>query len=128
MDEWAWGIDFLTRVGHMCSDTRQEFILLSDALGVSMLVDAINHRLPEGATETTVLGPFFVDARRSHALGENMSKGIEGTPMFISGTVSDVDGKPIGGAHVDVWHSDGDGYYDVQTLDELAMRGRFEAD
>jgi len=126
--EWAAGIDFLTRVGKMCDDKRQEFILLSDTLGVSMLVDAINHRMPQGTTETTVLGPFFVEARESFVLGANISEGVEGTPMFVSGTVRDVDGMPIARASIDVWHSDEDGFYDVQQGSILAMRGRFETD
>lgn len=128
-EEWAWGIDFLTRVGKMCDDKRQEFILLSDVLGVSMLVDAINHRMPEGATETTVLGPFFVEERKSFPLGANMSAGVGGTPMFVRGSVSDTNGNPVPGATIDIWHSDEEGFYDVQHDEaELAMRGRFTAD
>lgn len=127
-EEWEYGIEFLTRVGHMCDDKRQEFILLSDTLGVSMLVDAINHRKPDGATKSTVVGPFFVEARPVLPLGANMSEGIEGIPMFVNARVVDGDGNPIAGASVDAWHSDEEGFYDVQKLDELAMRGRFEAD
>ncbi len=84
--EWEQGIDFLTRTGHMCDDKRQEFILLSDTLGVSMLVDAINHPMPEGATETTVLGPFFVQAAPEKALGEDISGGMKGDPLIVTGT------------------------------------------
>ncbi len=128
-EEWAWGIDFLTRVGKMCDDKRQEFILFSDVLGVSMLVDAINHRTSAGATETTVLGPFFVNERKSLPLGANMAPGVDGTPMFVRGTVRDTDGNPIPGAEIDVWHSDEGGFYDVQHAGaELTMRGRFNAD
>lgn len=126
--EWEYGIDFLTRTGHMSNDKRQEFILLSDTLGVSMLVDAINHPVPEGATETTVLGPFFVQAAPEKEIGADISGPMEGDPMLVTGSVSTVDGKPLAGAVVDVWHSDDDGYYDVQQLDEigdLAMRARF---
>jgi hydroxyquinol 1,2-dioxygenase len=129
--EWEQGIDFLTRTGHMCDDKRQEFILLSDTLGVSMLVDAINHPMPEGATETTVLGPFFVQAAPEKALGEDISGGMKGDPLIVTGTVAAPDGTPIAGATIDVWHSDNDGYYDVQQLDDighLAMRARFHAD
>ncbi|MGO4712847.1 intradiol ring-cleavage dioxygenase [Bradyrhizobium sp. 2TAF24] len=129
--EWEQGIDFLTRTGHMCDDKRQEFILLSDALGVSMLVDAINHPQPEGATETTVLGPFYVQAAPDKALGEDISGGLEGEPLLVTGSVSSPDGKPLAGATIDVWHSDDDGYYDVQQLEkigDLAMRARFHAD
>jgi hydroxyquinol 1,2-dioxygenase len=129
--EWEQGIDFLTRTGHMCDDKRQEFILLSDALGVSMLVDAINHPVPEGATETTVLGPFFVQAAPEKALGDDISDGVDGEPLIVTGSVSSPDGRPLAGATVDVWHSDDDGHYDVQQLDvigHLAMRARFHTD
>jgi len=129
--EWEAGIDFLTRTGQMCDDKRQEFILLSDTLGVSMLVDAINHRTPEGATETTVLGPFYVQRAPEHPLGADISGDMQGVPLLVTGTVSTAGGKPLAGAVVDVWHSDNDGYYDVQQLDEtgeLAMRARFRTD
>jgi len=129
--EWEYGIDFLTRTGHMCDDKRQEFILLSDTLGVSMLVDAINHPVPEGATETTVLGPFFVQGAPEKRNGDDISGNIKGDPMLVTGSVSTIDGRPIAGAAVDVWHSDNDGYYDVQQLDkigDLAMRARFRTD
>jgi hydroxyquinol 1,2-dioxygenase len=130
-EEWEAGIRFLTETGQMCDEKRQEFILLSDTLGVSMLVDAINHRLPDGATETTVLGPFFVGAAPELPLGSNISPGIEGEPMYVSGRVTDAAGQPLPGAIIDTWHSDDDGYYDVQKLDErghLAMRARLRAD
>lgn len=129
--EWEQGIEFLTRTGHMCDDKRQEFILLSDTLGVSMLVDAINHGAQEGVTDTTVLGPFFVQAAPEKKLGDDISGGMEGDPMIVTGSVSTPDGKPIANAMIDVWHSDDDGYYDVQQLDkigDLAMRARFHAD
>jgi hydroxyquinol 1,2-dioxygenase len=125
--EWKAGIQFLTRVGQMCSDKRPEFILLSDALGASMLVDAINHRLPAGATETTVFGPFFVEARRDFPLGANISEGVDGTPMLVTGKVSSIDGSPVASASIDVWHSDDEGFYDVQQGDDLAMRGHLRA-
>lgn len=129
--EWESGIEFLTQTGQMCDDKRQEFILLSDVLGVSMLVDAINHPTPEGATETTVLGPFFVHAAPEKKNGDDISNGMEGDPMIVTGSVSTSDGVPLAGAVVDVWHSDDDGYYDVQQLDkigDLAMRARFHTD
>jgi hydroxyquinol 1,2-dioxygenase len=129
-EEWSQAIAFLTRTGHMCDANRQEFILLSDALGVSMLVDAINHRLPGGATETTVLGPFYVQEPPELPLGANISPGLEGVPLLVTGSVRAADGSPLTGATVDVWHSDGDGYYDVQQLDDdhgLAMRARLRA-
>ena len=130
-EEWQQAIQFLTDTGKMCSDTRQEFILLSDTLGASMLVDAINHRLPEGATETTVLGPFYVDNPPVAELGDDISGGAEGIPMYCHGIVRDSGGKPIAGAIVDTWHSDDEGYYDVQHYDEggtISMRARFQTD
>jgi hydroxyquinol 1,2-dioxygenase len=130
-EEWQAGIDFLTRVGKLCDANRQEFILLSDTLGVSMLVDAINHRLPQGATETTVLGPFYVSDPPERPLGADISEGTEGEPLFVSGTVTTADGKPIANAIVDTWHSDDDGSYDVQHLEEtggFALRARFRTD
>lgn len=129
--EWELGINFLTRTGHMCDDKRQEFILLSDTLGASMLVDFINHGASAGVTETTVLGPFFVEAAPDKPLGEDISGGMTGDPLIVTGSVSSPDGKPIANATIDVWHSDGDGYYDVQQLDKiggLAMRARFHVD
>ena len=92
--EWEAGIDFLTRTGQMCDDKRQEFILLSDTLGVSMLVDAINHRTPQGATETTVLGPFYVQRAPEHPLGADISGTMEGAPLLVTGTVSAASGLP----------------------------------
>jgi hydroxyquinol 1,2-dioxygenase len=129
-DEWNAAIEFLTRTGQMCSDKRQEFILLSDTLGVSMLVDAINHRMPAGATETTVLGPFFVAAAPELPLGADISGGIAGEKLNVSGVVSSSDGRPLTDAIVDVWHADDDGYYDVQQPDlaSSAMRARFRTD
>ena len=115
----------------MCSDTRQEFILLSDTLGVSMLVDAINHRLPQGATETTVLGPFYVQDAPELPLGADISGGMKGRPLLVEGSVNAVGGHALADAIVDTWHSDDDGFYDVQHLDEvggLALRGRFRTD
>jgi hydroxyquinol 1,2-dioxygenase len=129
--EWAAAIEFLTRTGHMCSQTRQEFILLSDVLGVSMLVDAINHRLPGKATETTVLGPFYVQAVPEHALGDDISGGMAGEPLLFEGTGSRIAGTPIAGAVVDCWHTDGNGFYDVQGragLERLAGRARFRTE
>ncbi|VIO79802.1 Hydroxyquinol 1,2-dioxygenase [Bradyrhizobium ivorense] len=129
-DEWNAAIDFLTRTGQMCNDRRQEFILLSDTLGVSMLVDAIDHRMPAGATETTVLGPFFVAAAPEVQSGADISGGMEGEPLSVSGVVCSPDGDPLADATVDVWHADDDGYYDVQQpdLQSLTMRARFRTD
>lgn len=125
-DEWVAGINFLTRTGHTSTDKRQEFILLSDTLGVSMLVDAINHRNREGATETTVLGPFYVEGAPEMPLGANVTGGLEGEPLFAEGTVCSPDGEPLVNATVDVWQSDADGFYDVQYADrtEAGLRAR----
>ena len=129
-DEWNAAIDFLTRTGQMCNDRRQEFILLSDTLGVSMLVDAINHRMPAGATETTVLGPFFVAVAPEVQSGADIAGGMEGEPLSVSGVVCSPEGDPLADATVDVWHADDDGYYDVQQpdLQSLTMRARFRTD
>src|SRR6202045_700950 len=89
-DEWGYAIDFLTRTGQTCTPLRQEFILLSDVLGVSMLVDAVNHREREGATETTVLGPFYVGEHRLTPHGSDISQGIAGEPMFVRSRVTDL--------------------------------------
>lgn len=123
--EWEAAIAFLTRTGHMCDAKRQEFILLSDALGVSMLVDAINHRQPGGATETTVFGPFYVDTAPVVASGADVSGRLCGAPLLITGSVSDAAGHPIADAAVDIWHADADGFYDVQLDgDEPGGRGQ----
>ena len=130
-DEWESAIAFLTRTGHMCDGNRQEFILLSDTLCVSMLVDAINHRQPGGATETTVLGPFHVADAPRVPLGGDISPGLRGECLYVTGSVSSSDKRQLPDATIDVWHSDGDGYYDIQQLDAvggLTMRARLSAD
>ncbi len=128
--EWMLAIDYLTRTGHLCSDVRQEFILLSDTLGVSMLVDAINHQQPDGATQTTVLGPFYVSAAPEAPYGADISAGMDGTPLLVEGTVASSAGDHLAGALVEVWHSDTEGYYDVQQLprDGYALRAKFRTD
>ncbi|HCT76541.1 MAG TPA: hydroxyquinol 1,2-dioxygenase [Micromonosporaceae bacterium] len=129
-EEWAAAIDFLTRTGQMCDDKRQEFILLSDVLGASMAVIGINHPADGAATESTVLGPFFVAGAPEFALGDDISGGAAGEPCFISGAVVSPDGKPVAGAAVDVWQSDETGNYDVQypDLDRAQGRGRLRTD
>jgi hydroxyquinol 1,2-dioxygenase len=112
--EWATAIDWLTRTGKMSSDKRQEFILFSDVLGVSMLVDAINHRLATGATPTTVTGPFHIHDSPEFADGADMAEGAPGVPCFVSGFVRGLDGRPIEGAVLDVWQTDGEGLYEAQ--------------
>jgi len=122
--EWATAIDWLTRTGKMSSDKRQEFILFSDVLGVSMLVDAINHRLATGATPTTVTGPFHIHGSPEFADGANMAEGAPGVPCFVSGFVRDLDGRPIEGAVLDVWQTDGEGLYEAQRdVDQPWLRG-----
>jgi len=129
--EWQSAIAFLTDTGHSCDPTRQEFILLSDVLGVSMLVETINHRAAGGATESTVTGPFHVVDSPPRELGADISVPGSGDPCLISGRVAGPAGEPIPGALVDVWHADGDGFYDVQkpgTIPEGSLRGLFTAD
>jgi len=126
--EWAAGIDFLTRTGQMCDGKRQEFILLSDILGVSMQVDAINHRRSAAATETTVLGPFYVESPPEFPCGADISGGMTGQKLSVEGSVATLDGTPIAGAIVDVWHADAEGCYDVQRPGDLAGRGRLRTD
>lgn len=123
--EWFEGIRFLTETGQKCDDKRQEFILLSDTLGVSMLVDAINHRKPGGATETTVLGPFYVPGADRLPMWATIAEGLQGVAAYVSGRVMDIDGKPIEGAVLDVWQTDGEGFYDVQRPDASYARGKF---
>ncbi len=113
-DEWQAGIAFLTATGQTCSDTRQEFILLSDTLGVSMLTIALNHAKPAGATEATVFGPFHTADAPHVAHGADIAHGAPGLPMFVHAVVRGPDGEPIAGAEVDVWQADDDGLYDVQ--------------
>jgi hydroxyquinol 1,2-dioxygenase len=112
--EWATAIDWLTRTGKLCSEKRQEFILTSDVLGVSMLVDAINHRQPGAATPSTVEGPFHVPNAPAIADGGNMAEGAPGIPCFVSGTVRGLSGEPIAGAILDLWQTDGEGLYEDQ--------------
>lgn len=124
--EWAAAIDWLTRTGKMCTEKRQEFILTSDVLGVSMLVDAINHRLQSKATPTTVEGPFHVPGSPEFADGKNMAEGAPGIPCFVTGIVRDLDGKPVARAKLDLWQTDGEGLYEAQRDENEAwMRGVF---
>jgi catechol 1,2-dioxygenase len=127
-EEWLTAIKFLTETGHWCTDWRQEFILFSDTFGVSMLVDAINHRKPSGATETTVLGPFHVASAPLRQMGDTINLEGKGEPLIVSGMVVDESGKPIEGATLDVWQANSEGFYDVQQKDiqpDMNLRGRF---
>lgn len=116
-DEWGVAIDFLTKTGQICDENRQEYILLSDVLGVSMLVDAINNRRPIGATENTVLGPFHVDAAPEYPMGANITQSGGRETCLFEGSVTALDGTPIEGARIDVWSDNEDGFYDVQQPD-----------
>lgn len=122
--EWMRGIEFLTATGHKTDAKRQEFILLSDTLGVSMLTVAQNHAKPAGATEATVFGPFHVDGAPQYEDGADMAAGAPGEPLYIDALVQSLDGTPIAGASVDVWQSDEEGFYDVQRPELGGMRAR----
>jgi catechol 1,2-dioxygenase len=127
-DEWMEAILFLTRTGHTCTDWRQEFILLSDVLGVSMLVDAINNRKPTGASESTVLGPFHVAEAPELPMGANICLDQKGEDMVISGKILDTEGRPIANAVIDVWQANDEGFYDVQQKGiqpDFNLRGIF---
>ncbi|MGV0739701.1 dioxygenase [Mycobacterium syngnathidarum] len=113
-DEWEAGIDFLTRTGKTCTDTRQEFILLSDVLGASMLVETLNDAHTPEATASTVLGPFHMIDSPHRALGEHISPQSTGQLCVVRGLVRDTHGAAIPGAVVDVWQANADGFYDVQ--------------
>ena len=113
-EEWLKAIMFLTETGHKCDDWRQEFILLSDVLGISMLVDAINNRKPSGASESTVLGPFHVPDAPERPMGSNICLDGKGDRMLVKGRILDTAGNPVAGAKIDVWQTNDDGFYDVQ--------------
>ena len=122
--EWKSGIDFLTQVGHITDDKRQEFILLSDVLGLSTLVTAQNNSKPDGCTEATVFGPFFLADAPQYRNGDDISNGAKGEPCFVSGVIRGLGGEPIPHARIDVWQSDDEGFYDVQRPGLDAMQGR----
>lgn len=116
-DEWSAAIAFLTAAGHITTDTRQEFVLLSDVLGISMLTVAVNESGDGEATESTVLGPFFVQDSPRVELGGDIAGGASGEPSWVEGRVTGPDGTPVAGARVEVWEADDDGLYDVQYED-----------
>jgi hydroxyquinol 1,2-dioxygenase len=131
LEEWAAGVEFLTRVGQTCSDTRQEFVLLSDVLGLSMLVETINDADIDSVTDSTVLGPFHMTASPARQLGESTDLTGVGEPCVITGSVRAPDGTPLAGAILDVWQCDGVGFYDVQKPDDVPAgngRGLFRTD
>ena len=127
--EWGQAIDFLTAAGHITDDKRQEFVLLSDVLGLSMQTITINHEVSGEVTESTVLGPFFVGGSPAVSQGGDIAGGAAGEPCWVEGTVRDEDGKPIPDALLEVWEADDDGFYDVQYPgDRTAGRGHLRSD
>ena len=128
--EWLAAVQFLTDVGKSCTDKRQEVILLSDTLGVSVLVITLNHPADQGSVESTVLGPFYWEGAPELARGSNLAEGVKGEPTFYSGRVLSVDGRPIENALLDIWSGNGEGYYDMQLPEEMGMkaRGRIRTD
>ncbi len=129
-EEWMFGIQFLTRTGQICDDKRQEFILLSDTLGVSMLVDAINHRVADGATESTVFGPFYREGAAELPTGATISQDGRGEPTVVSGRVLSTNGAPIPNALLDIWETNEDGLYEQQDPNQpdMNLRGKFRTD
>ena len=126
--EWMAAIGWLNRTGQISDEKRQEFILASDVLGLSMLVVQMNHRFDAAATPATVLGPFHIEGSPELGYGADMSEGVPGTPLYISGTVRDLDGKPIAGAVLDVWQADPEGAYEAQLeVDEARLRAKYAA-
>jgi hydroxyquinol 1,2-dioxygenase len=128
-DEWRAAIGILTATGHITSGKRQEWILWSDALGVSMLVDALSNRSPDGATESTVQGPFYVPGAPQRGYGERIDEMPAGQPLWVHGSVRSLDGRPLPGAELDVWQNGDNELYAVQDPEapENHLRGRFTA-
>lgn len=123
-EEWLEAIGFLTRTGEITDARRQEFILLSDVLGVSSLVVRLNQPKPEGATRATVLGPFFAPGSPRHENGDDLANGAPGSPCLVRGRIVSTEGRPVSGARVDVWQADDAGRYDVQYDELPEARGR----
>ncbi|KWR90821.1 intradiol ring-cleavage dioxygenase [Cupriavidus sp. IDO] len=123
-DEWKQGIEYLTATGKMCDDKRQEFILLSDVMGLSMLTVAMNHEKPEGCTESTVFGPFHVEGAPHYEHGADLANGARGEPCMVHGRIAGVDGRPVADAVVETWQADADGHYDVQYEGLEVAQGR----
>jgi len=127
--EWRQAVEFLTAVGHITDERRQEFILLSDVLGASMQTITINNEAHENATEATVLGPFFVEGSPDVGLGGDVAAGAHGEPCWVEGRVTDTEGNPVPGALIEVWQADEEGLYDVQHADgRTSGRGHLHAD
>ena len=128
-DEWLQGIEFLTATGQKCDDKRQEFILLSDTLGLSMLTVAMNNDKPQGCTETTLFGPFHVEGAQHFDNGADVGNGAVGEPCVVSGRVLGLSGEAVAGARIEVWQADAEGNYDVQypDLEKFQARGVLRA-
>ncbi|HEX5086585.1 MAG TPA: dioxygenase [Nocardioides sp.] len=125
-DEWMAAIQWLKRTGQISDEKREEFILASDVLGLSMLVVQMNHRFDPSATPATVLGPFHIDGSPELDYAADMSEGLPGLPMYITGTVRSLDGTPIGGAVLDVWQADEEGAYEGQLeVEEARLRAKY---
>ncbi|GAD98255.1 catechol dioxygenase, putative [Paecilomyces variotii No. 5] len=122
--EWMAGLLFLTEVGQICSDVRQEFILLSDVLGLSLLVDSIDHPKPPGSTDGTVLGPFHTHEAEEMGPGAAMSHDPKGEPLLVVCTLKDTHGRPIPDCKIDIWETDSTGRYDVQYAERDGPDGR----
>jgi hydroxyquinol 1,2-dioxygenase len=127
-EEWMAAIEWLTAAGHISDDKRQEFILASDVLGLSMLVVQLNNQFSGRATPATVLGPFHVDGSPAVPFGFDMGAGLGGTPLFITGKVIDTEGRPLPGVILDVWQADATGFYETQVVgvDEARLRAKYQ--
>jgi len=125
--EWMAAIQWLTRTGQVSNEKREEFILASDVLGLSMLVVQMNHRFDARATPATVLGPFHIEGSPELGYGDDMSQGLPGTPLYLHGVVRDLDGNPVPGAVLDVWQADNEGLYESQhaDVDEARLRAKY---
>ena len=122
--EWLKGIEFLTQTGHMTNAQRQEFILLSDVLGLSMLTVVMNNDKPDACTQATVLGPFHVEDAPHYKLGDDVANGAKGQPCQVQGSVKGVQGEALAHARIEVWQSDEKGLYDVQYADRSQHQAR----
>ena len=125
--EWMAAVQWLTATGRISDEKREEFILASDVLGLSMLVVQMNHRLDPQATPATVLGPFHIEGSPELDYAEDMSDGLPGTPFYLHGTVRDLAGEPVGGGVLDVWQADAEGAYEAQIpdVDEARLRAKY---
>ncbi|MFJ8961557.1 dioxygenase [Lentzea sp. NPDC102401] len=127
--EWMAAIQWLTATGQISDEKREEFILASDVLGLSMLVVQMNHQFAPEATPATVLGPFHIDGSPELGFGGDMSDDVTGTPLYLTGTVRSLDGSPVAGAVLDVWQADADGAYEAQLdVDEARLRAKYRAE